>query len=55
VTAGLILLGFLAILFAWFMVKMRRRMGLGSTPKTWLVIIAFFTVIVLGLWASATH
>ena len=52
---GLILLTFLAVLAALFTVRMRRRLGLGTTGKTWLVIIAAFIVIVLGLWASARH
>jgi glucan phosphoethanolaminetransferase (alkaline phosphatase superfamily) len=55
VTTGLVLLGFLAILVAIFIVKMRRRLGLGSTPSTWAAIIAIFVIVVLGLWASATH
>jgi hypothetical protein len=54
-TTGLILLGFLAILVAFFTVKMRRRLGLGSTLRTWAVVIAVFVVAVLGLWASARH
>jgi heme/copper-type cytochrome/quinol oxidase subunit 3 len=55
VTTGLILLGFLALLVAYGTVRMRRRLGLGSTPRTWAVVIAVFIVLVLGLWASATH
>ena len=52
-TEGLILLGFLAVLVALFVVRTRRRLGLASTGKTWAVIIAVFVVFVLGLWASA--
>jgi hypothetical protein len=53
VAAGLILLGFLAVLVAFFIVRTRRRLGLGSTGKTWAVIIAVFVIIVLALWASS--
>ncbi len=52
---GLILLGFLAVLATIFIVRVRRRLGLASTHKTWAVVIAVFVVFVLGLWASATH
>jgi hypothetical protein len=54
-TEGLILLGFLAVLVALFVVRTRRRLGLASTGKTWAVIIAVFVIFVLGLWASARH
>ena len=52
---GLILLGFLALLVAVFVVRTRRRLGLPSTGKTWAVIIAVFVIFVLGLWASSRH
>jgi hypothetical protein len=52
-TQGLILLAFLAVLVALFVVRMRRRIGLGSTGKTWLVLIAGFAIIVLGLWGAS--
>lgn len=55
VTTGLILLAFLAILVAFFLTRMRRRLGLGVTGGTWAVIIAVFVIIVLGLWASSQH
>ena len=54
-TTGLILLGFLAILVAFFLTRMRRRLGLGVTGGTWAVIIAVFAIIVLSLWASSQH
>jgi len=53
VTTGLILLAFLAILVAFFVTRMRRRLGLGVTGKTWAVIIAVFVIVVLSLWASS--
>jgi hypothetical protein len=55
VAEGLILLGFLAVLVTIFTVRVRRRVGLASTHKTWAIVIAVFVVFVLGLWASATH
>ncbi len=54
-TTGLILLAFLAILVAFFLTRMRRRLGLGVTGGTWAVIIAVFVIIVLGMWASSQH
>ena len=47
-TTGLILLGFLAVLVAFFLTRMRRRLGLATTGRTWAVIIAVFVVVVLG-------
>jgi hypothetical protein len=54
-TTGLILLAFLAILVAFFLTRMRRRLGLGVTGGTWAVIIVVFVIIVLGMWASSQH
>jgi hypothetical protein len=52
---GLILLVFIGILVAVFTVRMRRRMGLGSTSKTWLMIITWAVLLGLVLWAASTH
>lgn len=52
---GLILLAFLGALIAFLTVRMRRRMGVGSTGKTWLTIITAVIIIGLLLWASGTH
>lgn len=54
-TSGLILLGFLGLLVAFFVTRMRRRMGLGVTGSTWAVIIALFAIVVLGMWVSSQH
>jgi Na+-driven multidrug efflux pump len=54
-TSGLILLAFLGILVAFFVTRMRRRMGLGVTGSTWAVIIALFAIVVLGMWVSSQH
>jgi hypothetical protein len=52
-TTGLILLAFLGVLVAFFLTRMRRRLGLGVTGRTWIVIIAVFAVAVLALWANS--
>jgi hypothetical protein len=52
---GLILLVFIGILIAVFTVRVRRRMGIASNSKTWLMIITWAVVLGLALWASATH
>jgi hypothetical protein len=52
-TTGLILLAFLAVLVAFFLTRMRRRLGLGVTGRTWAVVIAVFAIVVLALWASS--
>jgi hypothetical protein len=52
-TTGLILLAFLGLLVAFFVTRVRRRMGLKVTGGTWAVIVAVFAIIVLGLWASS--
>jgi len=48
---GLILLAFIAVLVAVFTVRVRRRMGLGSTARTWLMIITGVVLAGLVLWA----
>jgi hypothetical protein len=52
---GLILLAFLGLLIAIFVVRVRRRMGIASTGKTWLTIITCVIALGLVLWASSTH
>jgi hypothetical protein len=52
---GLILLAFLGILIAFFVVRVRRRMGIGATAKTWLMIVTWAIALGLVLWASSTH
>jgi NO-binding membrane sensor protein with MHYT domain len=52
-TDGLILLGFLGILVAFFTVRMRRRIGLGSNTKTWVTVITGCVVLGLVLWAAS--
>jgi hypothetical protein len=52
-TQGLILLGFLGVLVALLTVRVRRRMGLTSTTKTWLTVIIGFVLVGLTLWAAS--
>ncbi len=52
---GLILLAFIGILAALFTVRVRRRMGIASNAKTWLIVITGAIVVGLLLWASSTH
>jgi hypothetical protein len=52
---GLILLVFLGILVAFFTVKARRRMGIASNSRTWLMIITWAVILGLALWAANTH
>jgi 1,4-dihydroxy-2-naphthoate octaprenyltransferase len=55
VAQGLILLGFLAVLAAYFTVRTRRRLGLGSTGRHWVLVITGFVIVVLVLWAVSTR
>ena len=53
-TDGLILLGFLGVLAALLTVRIRRRMGVGSTTKMWLTVITGCVILGLALWAAGT-
>jgi Ca2+/Na+ antiporter len=53
-TDGLILLGFLGVLAALFTVRVRRRMGVGSTTKIWVTVIVGCVILGLALWAAGT-
>jgi hypothetical protein len=52
-TDGLILLAFLAVLAAVLTVRFRRRLGIASTGRTWLVVIAWAFVLGLVLWVAS--
>ena len=55
-TAGLILLVFLALLVAFGWSRFRRRLGMGTTGgRTWLIVMAVVIVGVLAMWAYSTH
>jgi uncharacterized membrane protein len=55
VVHGLILLAFLAALVVVIAVRLRRRLGLATHPRTWVVIFGVFVVVVLVLWGQAQH
>jgi hypothetical protein len=52
VAQGFILLALIAGLVAFVVVRARRRLGLASTSRTWLVVMALAVLVVLALWAS---
>jgi hypothetical protein len=52
---GLILLGFLAALFAAGVVLLRRRLGLSAGTRTIAWAVAGFAIAVLALWATSTR
>lgn len=54
-TAGLILLVFIGLLLAYFLSRGRRRLGMPTAGRTWLVILAAVVLLGLALWASSTH
>ena len=51
-TNGLILLGFLAVIFAILIARARRRIGISMTAKAFVVTISGFAIVVLMLWAT---
>ena len=53
--AGAILLVFLAILVAFGWTRLRRRMGMSVTGRHFVLVIVGFCLIVLAMWAGATH
>jgi len=52
VTDGLILLGFIAVVFAVLVLRGRRRLGMAATGRAFAVAIAGFAIVVLILWAT---
>jgi hypothetical protein len=52
-TDGLILLAFLAVLAALLVVRARRKLGLQSTGRIWLLVIAWAFVLGLVLWVAS--
>ncbi len=54
-TDGLILLGFLAVIFAIVVLRLRRRLGMGGTSKAFATAVAGFAIVVLILWATHRH
>lgn len=52
---GLILLTLLAVIAAALTVGFRRKLGIESTGRTWLTVIASAFVIGLVLWVGSMH
>jgi hypothetical protein len=52
VTDGLILLGFLAVIFAIGVTTGRRRLGMGVSGRIFAVAVCGFAIAVLILWAT---
>jgi hypothetical protein len=55
VTDGLILLGFLAVLFAVFVGRGRRRIGMPMNSRVLRTLITGFVIVVLVLWVANTR
>jgi hypothetical protein len=55
VTDGLILLGFLAVLFAVFAGRARRRVGMPMNFRILTTMITGFVIVVLVLWVANTR
>ena len=49
---GYILVAFIAGLVTFGFTKLRRRMGMGTTGRTWGITFLVTIVIILGLWAT---
>jgi predicted PurR-regulated permease PerM len=50
VAQGLILLALIAAFFAFVTTRVRRRMGMSSSGKTWIIAMVVVILIVLALW-----
>ena len=55
VVHGLILLAFLAALVVVIAVRLRRKLGLATHPRPWVVVFGVFVVVLLVLWGQAQH
>jgi hypothetical protein len=51
-TNGLILLAFVALVFALVMTRVRRRLGMAVTGRIMAMTMAGFAIVVLALWAA---
>jgi hypothetical protein len=52
---GLILLVLIAAFFALFTTRVRRRLGLSVSGRTWVVAMLVVIVIVLALWNGSSR
>jgi 1,4-dihydroxy-2-naphthoate octaprenyltransferase len=55
VTDGLILLGVLAVIFAIFVARGRKRLGMGFTGRSFAMAVCGFAIVVLILWVAQRH
>lgn len=53
--SGLILLAFISALVTFVWTKLRRRMGMGVTHKTYGITFAVIFVLILVIWANGHH
>jgi hypothetical protein len=49
---GFILVAFLAVLVTFVFTKLRRKMGMGVTNRTWGITFVVTALIILALWAT---
>jgi 1,4-dihydroxy-2-naphthoate octaprenyltransferase len=52
VTNGLILLGFIAVIFAILVARGRRRLGMGVSGRIFALTVCGFAIAILILWAT---
>jgi fumarate reductase subunit D len=55
VAQGVILLVLIAALIALFTTRVRRRMGLSVTGKTWIIAMVVVVLVVLALWDGSSR
>jgi len=49
---GFILVAFIAALVTFGFTRLRRRMGMGTTGRTWGITFLVTVLIILALWAT---
>jgi hypothetical protein len=52
VLTGFILVAFLCVLVTFGFTKLRRKMGMGVTNRTWGITFVVTALVILGLWAT---
>jgi hypothetical protein len=53
--SGFILVGFLAALVTFGFTKLRRRVGMSVSNRTWGITFVVTVLIILAIWASGHH
>ena len=54
-SSGIVLLIVIALIVAYAVTRIRRRMGLLVTGRTWIAVVIGVTIGVLALWAAQRH